>query len=602
MWKKRSLRAIALALCLAVAVPAALAEDWLMNVDAPVDEQAETALAAPEGDEPAEEAPIEDGEAGETPEDGGVPDRVFSETAVVESETWESLNLKRAKGFKGPLAQVNGLLKLSNIDINGAPAPQANLLKYFTLGPTGRIALVNDGPLALSLSAFSFNKGDSRTLEVYWNGKKLKAKKAKWTSADSGVVKVSSPGKLTAKKKGSAAVTVSYKGESATCRVVVTHLVPVKSVKLSAGKAAVSMGNTAKLTAKIRPDNASDKALVWASDKPSVATVDENGRVTGVAEGVAKITATAANGKSAACTVTVKQIRPKRVDFAQLFINLNPGKSFATKVRFTPEDTSDKALRYRSSDKSVVTVDEDGVLTAVGCGRATVTATAQADGGVKNTCEVCVIEPDAARMEGLIIGINPGHQIKTNYKKLPIAPGSHETAKAIKTGACGKWTRVNEYETNLQIGLKLREKLVKAGATVVITRTQNDVNLTNIERAKMLNEAGVDVALQLHCDSVKDSRREGCTAFVRSTGDWVEESRALAKALANGMSRQTGCVNRGTKVYNKYMSLNWTTTPTVLLEMGYLSNRKEDALLASDDYRDKMAEGILEGLCAYFGR
>ena len=50
----------------------------------------------------------------------------------------------------------------------------------------------------------------------------------------------------------------------------------------------------------------------------------------------------------------------------------------------------------------------------------------------------------------------------------------------------------------------------------------------------------------------------------------------MAKALTKAISAATGCVNLGVKVYNNYMSLNWTTTPSVLLEMGYISNRKED--------------------------
>ena len=205
-------------------------------------------------------------------------------------------------------------------------------------------------------------------------------------------------------------------------------------------------------------------------------------------------------------------------------------------------------------------------------------------------------------MAGLVIGINPGHQIKTIKKKYPLAPGSSKKAYGVKTGACGKWTRVNEYETVLQIGLKLARILTEQGATVVITRTKNDVMLTNIDRAKMLNAAGVDVALQLHCNSSKFRDHEGCSGYIRTTGDWAAESRAMSKALTKAISAETGCVNLGVKINNNYMSLNWTTTPTVLLEMGYLSNKKEDKLLATDDYREKMARGICEGLCAYFGR
>ena len=82
----------------------------------------------------------------------------------------------------------------------------------------------------------------------------------------------------------------------------------------------------------------------------------------------------------------------------------------------------------------------------------------------------------------------------------------------------------------------------------------------------------------------------------------MTESRDMAKLLAKGISYDTGCVNRGAKVYNGYMSLNWSTTPAVLIEMGFISNEKEDRLLASDDYRGKVADGIVRALRVYFER
>ena len=169
-------------------------------------------------------------------------------------------------------------------------------------------------------------------------------------------------------------------------------------------------------------------------------------------------------------------------------------------------------------------------------------------------------------------------------------------------GAGGRWSRIPEYEVVLQIGLKLQKKLEDAGAKVVMTRTTNNVSLTNIQRANILNKAGVDVALQLHCNSSTKKSHHGCSGFVRTTGGWYGQSKAIGKALVNAICANTGMTNKGVKKYNGYMSLNWTTTPSVLLEMGYLSNKTEDLLLATDDFREKIAQGIFDGLCAYYGR
>ena len=83
--------------------------------------------------------------------------------------------------------------------------------------------------------------------------------------------------------------------------------VAVTSVKLSKSKKSLNIGDTFTLTATVKPNDATDKSVTWSSSDTSVATVDENGVVTAVAEGTATITATASNGVEASCTVTVKQ-------------------------------------------------------------------------------------------------------------------------------------------------------------------------------------------------------------------------------------------------------------------------------------------------------
>lgn len=352
----------------------------------------------------------------------------------------------------------------------------------------------------------------------------------------------------------------------------------------------------------MKPADAGNTHLTWKSSNPEVVGVDDKGVLTGLAVGKATVTATAVNGKSAKCVVTVSAIVPKTLDFEKLYVTLRPGETFDTRVTMQPEKNTYPQALYSTSDATVADVDEYGRVTAVGIGSATITCVAEANAKAKNTCKVFVIAPDAKRMEGIIIGINPGHQIKTITKRYPLAPGSHKTGKGVKTGACGRWTRVPEYETVLQIGLKLRKLLEDEGATVVMTRTTNNVMLTNIDRAKMLNKAGVDIALQLHCNGSSNKKSNGCSSYYRHSSGWLAESKQFAKAVVKCISRKTGCKNNGTRYTETYMSLNWTTTPSVLIEMGYLSNRKEDKLLASDSYRNKMAEGILDALHEHFGR
>lgn len=526
----------------------------------------------------------------------------FSTTESVSGATWKDVNLVRSAGFTGKLARVSGMLTLVNVKIEGKAAGDVNLLDYFDLDMGASIAVTDDAPLRLNFSALSINKGSKKTLKATYNGKAVSAKRIKWKTSGKKLASVSYKGVITAKRKGAATITASYMGNKAVCRLDITGVVYPKSVKLNKKKLTLALNSMMSLKAKLKPANPDDKTLVWTSTNPSVVSVDENGRIAGLAAGKATIKVTTCNGKSASCKVTVKAIKPKSLTFSKLYVTMHPGETFQTGLKLKPENTSYPGATYTSDNTSVATVDASGVITAVGVGTATITAVSTASQKIQDTCKVCVIKQGAAQLEGLIIGLNPGHQKTMIKKRYPMAPGSHSYGPGVKVGATGNYTHQTEYSVVLDVGLRLKRILEEHGAKVVITRTTNDVQLTNIDRAKMLNAAGVDVALQLHCNSCSNSSKTGQSGYIRTTGQWFAESKALARQITKHISKTTGFANRGINYYNDYMSLNWTTTPSVLLEMGYLSNSSDDHKLAKPDFREKLAQGIYEGLCAYFGR
>ncbi len=437
--------------------------------------------------------------------------RSFAQTAAVATETWQDANLVRAEGFTGALGEVTGVLTLANVQIDGKPAREVDLGGYFALGPTGAIRIQDGAALALSLDAFSFNKGDKKTLTATLNGAKLSAKKAKWKSSDGKVASIKN-GKVTGKKAGAAVITASYKGETARCLVVVTNYKKVKSLKLNKKKLTLALYAAQPLKLTIKPADAFEPGITWSSSKPNVASVDQDGLVAGLAGGTATITVKSANDKKATCKVTVKEIKPKSIALPKAFVRIVPGETFSAKATLTPATVSNPTVNYTSSTPAVATVDGSGNITGVARGTAVITAVT-ASNGKKASCKVSVLEPGAKRLEGLIIGINPGHQAVGINKLYPMAPGSGRKGKGMRPGARGHFTKVCERDTTLAVGLKLRDLLEAEGATVVMTRTTNDVMLTNIDRAKMLNKAGCDVALQLHCDAVNNSGPEGCHAI-----------------------------------------------------------------------------------------
>lgn len=200
------------------------------------------------------------------------------------------------------------------------------------------------------------------------------------------------------------------------------------------------------------------------------------------------------------------------------------------------------------------------------------------------------------RLKGMLIGLDPGHQRHANRDKEPIAPGSGEMKKKVSSGTQGVKTRINEYETNLTIALKLRDRLEAEGATVIMTRETHDIDISNVERAQMMNAAGVDIWLRVHCNGSDNHDVYGMSMYVRKTGSCAEESRAAAELLLSEMSAATGAKDRGVHLSDNYTGNNWSEVPCVLVEMGYMTNAEEDVLLNDPDYQQKLIEGYVNAL------
>ena len=206
------------------------------------------------------------------------------------------------------------------------------------------------------------------------------------------------------------------------------------------------------------------------------------------------------------------------------------------------------------------------------------------------------------RLYGLRIGIDPGHQEHANSEKEPVAPNSSETKAKVSSGTAGVSTGVAEYITDLEVALKLREALKAQGCEVYMTREVNDIDISNLERAEMMNELGVDLVLRLHCDGATDKSANGIGMFVRATGEKQEESEAAAKVLLEAMSEATGAKARGVFLRDTYTMNNWSIVPCILVEMGYMSNPEEDEKLNDPAYQDLLVQGMVEGIARYFER
>lgn len=172
--------------------------------------------------------------------------------------------------------------------------------------------------------------------------------------------------------------------------------VSVESVSLDKPSATLTAGGeTLKLEATIVPSTATIKGVKWSSDKESVADVDDDGVVTPIAEGTAKITVTTDDGgKTDVCEITVNPAGPAPVRVTGVTLNhefrsMLVTDQFKLEATVEPSDATDSSVSWESSDETVVTVDDEGNITPVAIGEATITVIT-GDGELEAECKITV--------------------------------------------------------------------------------------------------------------------------------------------------------------------------------------------------------------------
>ena len=134
-------------------------------------------------------------------------------------------------------------------------------------------------------------------------------------------------------------------------------------------------GETTTLEASVYPSNAEDKTISWESSDTSILTVSSTGTLTAVGVGTATITAKTSRGTSKRFTITVNEVMAESISLADNETEILLEDTKTLKCEFTPENTTDTAVEWASSDESVISVSADGEITANELGTATITAT-----------------------------------------------------------------------------------------------------------------------------------------------------------------------------------------------------------------------------------
>ena len=360
---------------------------------------------------------------------------------------------------------------------------------------------INVTDVSLSLPYVSLKTGESTNLIAVVSPSNATNKELLWKTSNASIATVDN-GKITALNEGSATITVvTLDGEkSATCEVEVSKdtvdFIPIESVTLNQNSVTMIPGEQISLSTTILPKNATQQEITWTSINPSVVTVNANGQLTAVSEGTAVIVATAVNGgKSAYCAVTVSKkddtIEVTNLTLTPTNLTLTPGESQTLSANIQPSNATNQTLVWSSNDNKVATVDNNGKVTAVGIGVATISVQTE-DGSHSTYCTVQVNAKDnsATTVAVTNISVNPETvtlSLKQTKKIQASVIPSNATAKTITyTSANSSVATVSSTGTIKAVAPGITTIKVKAGSiTKNVTVKVKPAKVTSFKKTKL---------------------------------------------------------------------------------------------------------------------
>lgn len=396
--------------------------------------------------------------------------------------------------------------------------------------------------IVISNETMSVRKGTEFWLNATALPENAMNKEISWTSNDTSIATVDKNGKVTTLEAGNCVITATSQDSGAMAKCIVTVLQPITGISLNITSKTIMKNDKFVIIPTVTPADADNKNVIFTSSDDSVAKVDANGIVTGMKGGIAIIIAkTEERGLIASCQVTVQEfVSSVKIESAVSRINLGDSKQLSAKV--LAESATNRKVSWSSSNGSIISVNQNGNISAVGVGRATIYAYATDGSGLFDSVTVESIRPVTS------VAVTPGSvsiaEGKSTKVSLTVSP-SNATYREVEWSSSDSSIATVDYSGEITG--------VKAGICKVYATSVDGNKIVGVCKVTVKpTVAATGVTINSKSITMLPGQTRTLTARIKPTKstesvNWVSGDTSVATVSANGVVTARGQGN--TEIY-----------------------------------------------------